>query len=173
MPSTNIYPVHKELINKYEECMNKYVRIEENIFDFPIFEDNWVDYIENNEKRFSIEQLKKINSHGVIYEIKDNKGKFTDEFFDSVKISNGYERFWVKVCEEVSFENNFIIGRVNSQLNKKEIYSPYNYGDIVIFGYHHIYDINYLTDPIFFDDYLKKVYESGITPETNIVYSTV
>tara|TARA_B110001452_G_C14924099_1_gene323147 strand:- start:287 stop:529 length:243 start_codon:yes stop_codon:yes gene_type:complete len=54
---------------------------------------------------------------------------------DYVQICNGTERFWVKI---VSIKENAIIGLVNNYLQLKR---NYKYGDKVLFGKQHIYEI--------------------------------
>jgi hypothetical protein len=55
---------------------------------------------------------------------------------ESVKISNGREKFWVKILY-VNKINNIIFGNVDNELI---LNSPYNIGDIVQFSFENILD---------------------------------
>ena len=54
---------------------------------------------------------------------------------DYVQICNGKEKFWVKI---VSIKKNAIIGLVNNYL---ELERNYKFGDKVLFGKQHIYEV--------------------------------
>lgn len=54
---------------------------------------------------------------------------------DSVKISNGLERFWAQIIEVNTL---YLLGRVDNEL----ITNDYKLGDIIMFERHNIYDIH-------------------------------
>ena len=54
---------------------------------------------------------------------------------DYVQICNGEEKFWVKI---VSIKKNAIVGLVNNYLELKR---NYKFGDKVLFGKQHIYEV--------------------------------
>ena len=66
---------------------------------------------------------------------------------DSLKISNGFERFWVEVKKK---NKMYIIGRVDNEL----ITNEYKLNDLVMFESKNIYDIRTKEDK---QIYLKKI----------------
>lgn len=58
---------------------------------------------------------------------------------DTVKISNGFERFWVEIKEITDL---YLIGRVDNEL----ITNEYNLNDYVMFEKKNIYDIHTIKD---------------------------
>ena len=133
MTSIEKYPSHEEFDNIYKDTLDIFERLGYlGLYNI----DDWENYIEKTESD-KFPNLKKIP-------IKNLK---TIKRGDSVKIVNSgngieKERFWVGICE-LSYEKNFIRGIILNKLKHKK---PYNFQDEIIFGFHHIYDIHYLTD---------------------------
>lgn len=69
---------------------------------------------------------------------------------DSLKISNGLERFWVEVKEKNKI---YLIGRVDNEL----ITDEYKLNDLVMFENKNIYDIRTKEDK---QDYFRKLLNS-------------
>jgi hypothetical protein len=66
---------------------------------------------------------------------------------DSVKISNGFERFWVEIKE---VNKLYLIGRVDNKLITRE----YNLNNLVMFEKKNVYDIRTIEDK---EEYLKNL----------------
>ena len=92
-----------------------------------IFTDEWVDVNEMNSK------------YANTFDIPTQTELENITIADTVKISNGYERFWVEIKE---IKNLYLIGRVDNEL----ITNEYNLNDYVMFEKKNIYDIHTIKD---------------------------
>jgi len=146
--SQDEYPSFMEYEISYIESFKS---IPEELFRVIKF-DMWKNYmkevnIHKNLKRIPIDDLEKIKEG------------------DSIKICNGKERFWVNI-KKFNYNNNIIVGVISNGLVFDE---EYNLGDLVICGYHHIYDIHFITDKKVKEELIQKCIESNIlTPDDNI-----
>jgi len=92
-----------------------------------IFTDDWVDASEMNSKY----------PNTFDFPTQDELENIT--IGDTLKISNGFERFWVELKE---VNNLYLIGRVDNEL----ITNEYNLNDYVMFEKKNIYDIHTIKD---------------------------
>lgn len=92
-----------------------------------IFTDDWVNANEMNSK------------YPNTFDIPTQNELENITIGDTVKISNGFERFWVEVKE---ITNLYLIGRVDNEL----ITNEYSLNDYVMFEKRNIYDIHTIKD---------------------------
>ena len=89
-----------------------------------IYTDDWVN-------------VKIINDHNPeTFEIPTDKDLQDIKVGYNVKISNGIERFWV-IIEKIN--SYYFIGKIDNKLLNN---NNYDYGDLVMFEKHNIYDIH-------------------------------
>ena len=88
-----------------------------------IFTDDWVDVKKMNDK------------YPDTFDIPTQNELENITIGDSIKISNGFERFWVEIK---NINELYLIGRVDNKL----ITSEYNLNDYVMFENRNIYNIN-------------------------------
>ena len=100
-----------------------------------IFTDDWVDVNKMNSK------------YPNTFDIPAQNELENITIGDTVKISNGFERFWVEIKE---INNLYLIGRVDNEL----ITNEYNLNDYVMFEKRNIYDIHTIKDK---EDLLKNL----------------
>lgn len=100
-----------------------------------IFTDDWVDANEMNSKY----------PNTFDFPTQDELENIT--IGDTVKISNGLERFWVELKE---VKKLYLIGRIDNEL----ITNEYNFNDYVMFEKKNIYDIHTIKDK---EDLLKNL----------------
>ena len=100
-----------------------------------IFTDDWVDAKEMNFKY----------PHTFDYPTQNELDNI--KIGDSIKISNGLERFWVEIKEKNKF---YLIGRVDNEL----ITNEYKLNDMVMFENKNIYEIRTKEDK---QNYFKKL----------------
>jgi uncharacterized protein YegJ (DUF2314 family) len=72
---------------------------------------------------------------------------------ESIKISNGKEKFWVKIFS-INLNNNTIIGIVDNELILK---SKYNFGDFVEFSIENILDYHSSDEMNNLSNYIKNI----------------
>ena len=88
-----------------------------------IFTDDWVD-------------VKKMHSnYPDTFDIPTQDELDNIKINDSVKISNGFERFWAQI---IQVNTLYLLGKVDNEL----ITNEYKLGDIIMFERHNIYDIH-------------------------------
>ena len=92
-----------------------------------IFTDDWVNVNEMNSK------------YPNTFDIPNQNELENITIGDTVKISNGFERFWVEIKE---ITNLYLIGRVDNEL----ITNEYSLNDYVMFEKRNIYDIHTIKD---------------------------
>ena len=92
-----------------------------------IFTDDWVNVNEMNSK------------YPNTFDIPTQNELENITIGDTVKISNGFERFWVEIKE---ITNLYLIGRVDNEL----ITNEYSLNDYVMFEKRNIYDIHTIKD---------------------------
>lgn len=92
-----------------------------------IFTDDWVNANEMNSK------------YPNTFDIPTQSELENITIGDTVKISNGFERFWVEVKE---INKLYLIGRVDNEL----ITNEYGLNDYVMFEKRNIYDIHTIKD---------------------------